>query len=66
MVSNKAVPENLNLKFKSIYNYGFTNHGCLHCAILKVLYGFNEKKTHKARFFFRNAQNEIFEILKIF
>ena len=26
-----------NLKFRSIFNLSFTNHSCLHCAILKPL-----------------------------
>ena len=49
MVSSKAIPEHLNLKFKSKINPGFTNHGCLHCAVLKSLYGFQETRDHKAR-----------------
>ena len=43
MVSSKIVPGNLNLKFSLKFNHGFTNHGCLYCAILKSLYGFKEK-----------------------
>ena len=46
MVSSKAVPEHLNQKFRSKFN-----HGYLHCAILKALYGFKEKRAHKARDF---------------
>ena len=68
MVSSKTVPEDLNLKLILKFNPGFTNHGCLQCAILKSLYGFKEKRDHKARdsqFLFQNVQNEIFEILKI-
>ena len=41
----------------------------MHCAILKALYGFNEKRAHKERdmqSFLQNVQNEIFKILKMF
>ena len=34
--SSKAVLEDLNMKFRSKLNHGFTNRGCLHCAILKA------------------------------
>ena len=57
------------MKFRSEFKHGFTNHGCLHCAILKSLHGFKEKGTHKSRdmqLFFQNVQNEIFKILKCF
>ena len=57
------------MKFRSEFKHGFTNHGCLHCAILKSLHGFKEKGTHKSRdmqLFFQNVQNEIFKILKMF
>ena len=47
MVSSKAVPEDLNLKLRSKFNNGFTNHGCLHCAILKA---FKKERAH-GRFF---------------
>ena len=43
--------------------------GGLLLAILEALYGFKEKRARKTRnshFFFQNAQNEIFEILKMF
>ena len=50
MVSNKTVPEDLNLKLRSNFNPGFTVHGCLHCAILKAIYGL------------RDSQFEIFKI----
>ena len=46
MVSTKIVPEDLNLKFK--LNPGFTNHGCMRCAVPKALYGFKEKRDHKS------------------
>ena len=57
------------MKFTSKFNLSFTNRGCLHCAILKVLCNFKEKRAHKARymqFFNQNVQNEIFNILKMF
>ena len=31
------------MKFRSKYNHDFTNHGCLHCTILKALYSPKEK-----------------------
>ena len=41
------------------------------CTVLfeKTLYGFKEKRAHKARamqFFLQNVQNEIFKILQMF
>ena len=45
------------MKHKSNFNHGFTNRGCLHCAIIKALYGFNEKRAHMGRdmqFFLQN------------
>ena len=57
------------MKFRSKFNHGLANRGCLDCAILKPLYGFKEKRALKARnmqFFLQNVQNEIFEILKMF
>ena len=50
IVSSKAVTENLNLKFRLKFNQGFTNHDCLHCAVLKVLYDFKEKGAHKEKY----------------
>ena len=38
------------MKFRSKFNQGFNNHGCLHCAILKVLYGFKKRRAHKTDF----------------
>ena len=41
----------------------------MHCAILKASYGFKTKRAHKVKgmqFFLKNAQNEIFKILKMF
>ena len=32
-----SVPEDLNMKFKSKFNHGFINRGCLYCGILKAL-----------------------------
>ena len=46
----------MSIKFRSKYNHGFTNRGCVHCAILKALYGFKEKTDHQAKdtqFFFQ-------------
>ena len=39
-----------------------------HCVILKALYSFMVKRADKARYQFliENAQNEIFEIFKMF
>ena len=59
IVSSKAVPKNLNMKYRSEFKHGFTNHSCLHCAILKALHGFKEKSANKARdmqFFLQNVQ----------
>ena len=64
MVSGKAVPGDLNLKFRSKFNHDFTNHRCLDYA--KTLYDFIGKRAHKvigSNFFLPNVQNEIFEIL---
>ena len=64
--SSKAVV-NLNMKF--ISKLIFTNRGSLHCASLKVLYCFKEKRAYKARdmlFFLQNVQNLIFKIWKMF
>ena len=42
---------------------------CLHCAILKALYGFKKKKKNsqgkRCNFSLKNVQNEIFKILKM-
>ena len=43
-VSSNIVPEDLNIKFRSKFNHGFTNRGCLQCGILKA---------HKARAMFK-------------
>ena len=32
------------MKYKSEFKHGFTNRGCLHCANLKPLHGFKEKR----------------------
>ena len=68
-VSSRAVPEVLNMKYRSAFKHGVTNRRCLHCAILKVLYGFKEKGAHNARdmlFFLQNVKNKISKILKMF
>ena len=69
IVSSKAVVEVLDMKYRSEFKHGFTNCGCLHCAILKALHGFQRKRTHKSRdmqFFFQNVQNGIFKIFNMF
>ena len=48
------------MKFRSKFNHGFTNRGCLYYAILKTY------KATDMQFFLQNAQNEIFKILKMF
>ena len=40
IISSKAMPEILNMKYKSEFKHGFTNRCCLHCAILKALHSF--------------------------
>ena len=63
------MPEVLDRKDKSECKHGFTNRGCLHCAILKALHGFPKKRALKLRnmeFFLQNVQNEIFKIFKVF
>ena len=65
-VSNKAVPKILNTKYRLEFKHGFSNSGCLRCAIQKA---FKEKRVHKARdmqFFLHSAQNEILKLLKMF
>ena len=45
------------------------NRGYLHCAILKALHGFQEKRALKSKdmqFFLQNVPNEIFKIFKMF
>ena len=62
----------LNLNFISKFNHSFTNCDCLHCAILKALYHFKEKRAHKVdkqdicNFFLQNDRKEIFKTLEIF
>ena len=59
----------LDMKYISEFKHGFTNRGYLHCANLKALHGFREKRAHKSRdmqFFLHNVQNEIFKIFKMF
>ena len=48
------------MKFRSKFNHGFTNRGCLHSAILKAY------MAKDMQFFLQNIQNEIFKILKMF
>ena len=60
IVSSKAVPEDLNMKFRSKFNYCFINRGYFHYAILKACKG------RDMQFFLQNVQNEIFKILEMF
>ena len=48
------------MKFRSKFNHGFINRGCLHCAILKACKG------RDMQFFLQNVRNEIFKILNMF
>ena len=57
------------MKYRSEFKHGFSNCGYLHCAILKVLNGFQEKESTNQvimQFFLQNVQNEIFKIFKMF
>ena len=59
----------LDMKYRSEFKHVFSNRGCLHCAILRALHNFKEKRAHKSRdnqFFLGNVQNEIFKIFKMF
>ena len=47
MTCTKAVPMNLYMKFISEFNHGSNDLGCLHCAVLKALQGFQEKESMK-------------------
>ena len=38
------------MKYRSEFKHGFNNRGCLHCAILKALHGFQEKSQGICRF----------------
>ena len=69
IVSSKAVSEVLDMKYRSEFKHDFTNRGYLHCAILKALHGFQEKRAHKSwdmQFFIQNVPDEIFKIFKMF
>ena len=46
------------MKFRSKFNHGFTNRGCLHCAIIYAY------KARYVQFFLQNVQNKVFKILK--
>ena len=68
-VSSKAVPEVLDMKYRSEFKHGFTDRGYLHCATLITLHGFQEKRAHRSKhmlFFLQNVPNEIFKIFKMF
>ena len=55
------------MKHRSEFKHGFTNRGCLHCAILKALHGFSGKKNPQVKgFFLQNVQNETFLIFKMY
>ena len=41
--------EVLNMKCRSEFKLGFTNRGCLHCAILKALHEFKKNRAHKPK-----------------
>ena len=67
IVSSKAVTEVLDMKYRSEFKHGFTNRGCLQCAILKALHGFQKKRAHKSRdmqFFLQNGILKIFRMFK--
>ena len=49
IVSSNALPEVLGMSYRLKFKYSFTNRGCLYCAILKALYGCQEKRAHKSR-----------------
>ena len=55
------------MKYRSKFKHDFNNRGYLHCAILKALHSFQEKRANKSRdmqFFLQNVQNEIFKKFK--
>ena len=58
------------MKYRSECKHGFTNCGCLHCAVLKALIVFMEKKralkSRYMQFFLQNVQNGILKICKMF
>ena len=64
------IAKECELKFRSKFNHGFTNHGYLDSAVWKALYNFKIKRAQEARhnlFFFENFQNnEVFETFKMF
>ena len=79
VLSSKAVPEVLDMKYRSEFKHGFANRGqnlnmvlliVVICTVpLKALHGFQEKRAHKSRemkFFLQNVQNKIFKIFKMF
>ena len=56
------------MKYRSQSKNGFTNRGCLHCAIFKALHGFIKKEPTSQGFFeflLQNVQNKIFKIMKM-
>ena len=55
-----SLEKDLKLKFRSKFNYSFTNHGYLHSAILKALYNFMEKEPTR-----QEATNFSFKLFKM-
>ena len=55
------------MKYRSEFKHGFTNRGCLHCAIILKPYTVFRKRepTSHMQFFLPNIQNEIFKIFKM-
>ena len=60
IVSSKAVPKVLYMKYRSEIKHGFTNRCCLRCAFLKVLMVFRKKEPTSQRIY-----NFSFKILKV-
>ena len=57
------------MNYRSEFKRGFTNRGCLHCAVLKAIHVFKEKRGNKSRdiyFFLQNNQNKILKFLETF
>ena len=68
-VSDKKVFTRLISGNKITFFFDLNNRGCLHCATLKALHGFIEKRAHKAsdmQIFLQKDQHDIFKILKMF
>ena len=66
VVCSKTVLEDLNIKFRSKFNHGFTRCGYLHSAILKVTVLRKKEPTRQQIQNVQNlsnCQNEVFKIL---